>query len=585
MMMNRTNHFQLPAALFILVLLSSANAWSQVSPSFPGLQKGYNEKYAVFTDRSIYMAGEDLYFSVFNFTEEIIQSTCRSKVYYVELVKADGEVVTEAKFPLTAEGSEGCLTIPEKTAAGTYFLRSYTRWMRNFSPAGYACNRIKIINPALMESGNPVTDTSVNSWSSVAADSLINKAIPIRCSTDKPLYGNREKVILSVEIPFLSINTLNRYCITIARPGAVYTSQRVIFKGQDEEVDEQYAMRYLPESDGLTVSGAVLIKKTAEPARNALVQLAILDEKGDYLSYYTGSDGKFFFSLLPLTGRLDLFISARNAADDELEIRVDKDYANHNTALYTGPFILDPLERSLALEMMVNAQVKKAYAEKRQPVRMPLNTDSSMRCFYGKPLKTVTIDDFIALPTLEEVFFELVPEINIGKRKGITYMMLTGHSRNNADLAAYNPLILLDRIPVYSLKDLLEVSPGKIQRIEIINDLYIKGSVIYGGVVSIFSRKGDLAGIKLPRNSYFFDFSGYYPRPAEPEMIPDPSSAQRIPDFRNCLYWNPEVFIKPGGKVSLEFYTSDNRGEFEVVVHGMTTEGEILEKRCRFRVQ
>jgi uncharacterized protein YfaS (alpha-2-macroglobulin family) len=135
MMMNRTNHFQLPAALFILVLLSSANAWSQVSPSFPGLQKGYNEKYAVFTDRSIYMAGEDLYFSVFNFTEEIIQSTCRSKVYYVELVKADGEVVTEAKFPLTAEGSEGCLTIPEKTAAGTYFLRSYTRWMRNFSPA------------------------------------------------------------------------------------------------------------------------------------------------------------------------------------------------------------------------------------------------------------------------------------------------------------------------------------------------------------------------------------------------------------------------------------------------------------------
>jgi hypothetical protein len=289
--------------------------------------------------------------------------------------------------------------------------------------------------------------------------------------------------------------------------------------------------------------------------------------------------------LLPLAGRQDLFISARNAADDELEIRVDKDYANHNTSLYTGPFILEPQERSLALEMMVNAQVKKAYAEKVRPVGLPVNKDSSMRCFYGEPLKTVYIDDFIALPTLEEVFFELVPEINIGKRKEITYMVVTGHSRNNADLASYNPLILLDRIPVHNLQDLLEISPGKIQRIEIINDLYCKGSVIYGGVVSIFSRKSDLAGIKLPRNSYFFDFSGYYPRPGEPEMIPGPSSSKRIPDFRNCLYWNPEVIIKPGNKASLEFYTSDNKGEFDVVVHGLTTEGEIIEKRCRFRVE
>jgi hypothetical protein len=67
-------------------------------------------------------------------------------------------------------------------------------------------------------------------------------------------------------------------------------------------------------------------------------------------------------------------------------------------------------------------------------------------------------------------------------------------------------------------------------------------------------------------------------------MIPDTSSGIRIPDFRNCLYWNPEVFIKPGDKASLEFYTSDNRGEFEVVVRGLTTDGEIIEKKCRFRV-
>jgi hypothetical protein len=584
MIMNRTSCNNMHLALCIAAFLSSANAWTQVSPSLPMLQKGYNEKYAVFTDRSLYIAGEDLYFSAFNCSEEKIQSVCRSKVYYVELVKADGDVVAEGKFPMTPEGTEGCISIPEKTSAGIYFLRSYTRWMRNFSPAGYAYNRLKIINPALMESGNPVADTSGYSCSFIPEDSTVNKAIPIRCSTDKISYGVREKAVLSVEIPAVNKSILKRYCITIARPGAVSESRKVIFTGNNEEAGDQYAVRYLPESEGLTVTGAVLIKKTAEPAKNALVQLAILDEKGDYLSYYTGKDGKFFFSLLPLAGRQDLFILARNAADDELEIRVDKDYANHNTAFGTGPFTLDPQERSLALEMMVDAQVKKAYSEKAGPVSLPVKPDSSLRCFYGKPLKTVYIDDFIALPTLEEVFFELVPEIHISKRKEITSMVLNGNPRNSADLASYNPLILLDRIPVYNLKDLLEISPAKIQRIEIINDVYIKGSVIYGGVVSIFSRKGDLAGIKLPRNSYFFDYSGYYPKPDGSAGISDSLSSKRIPDFRNCLYWNPEVFIKPGEKTSLEFYTSDNRGEFEVVVNGLTAEGEIIEKRCRFRV-
>ena len=585
MNMNRTGCHIKSLALCIMAFLSSANAWSQVSPSFPLLHKGYNEKYTVFTDRSLYIAGEDLYLSIFDYSEEEIRSVCRSKVVYIELVKADGEVVTEAKFPLTAEGTEGCISIPEKTVSGSYFLRSYTRWMRNFSPAGYAYNRIKIINPSLMEADHPVTDTTGYSCRFVPADTLINEAIPIRCFTNKSVYGIREKAVLSVEIPALSQNILNRFCVTVARPGAVSASGKVRIEGKNGEDGEQYILRYLPESEGLMVSGTVLGKKTGEPAKNAFVQLAVLDAKGDYLSYTTGADGKFFFSLLPLLGRNDLFVTARNAADDELEIRVDKDYANHNIALFTGPFILDQQERSLALDMMVNAQVRKAYAEKFRQVGLPVKTDSSIRCFYGKPLKTVYIDDFIALPTLEEVFFELVPEITIGKRKDITYMELVGHSRNNADLASYNPLILLDRIPVYNLKDLLEISPGKIQRIEIINDVYIKGNVTYGGVVSIFSRKGDLAGIKLPRNSYFFDFSGYFPRTPESEMIPDPSSSRRIPDFRNCLYWNPEIHINPGNKASLEFYTSDNKGEFEVVVHGLTAEGEILEKRCRFRVE
>jgi hypothetical protein len=88
---------------------------------------------------------------------------------------------------------------------------------------------------------------------------------------------------------------------------------------------------------------------------------------------------------------------------------------------------------------------------------------------------------------VQQYYYLFIQGVEIGKRKGETYLTMNGNPRNQADLASYNPLILLDRVPVSNLEDFLEVSPEKIQRLEIINDLYVKG----GGIVSVFSKKGD----------------------------------------------------------------------------------------------
>ena len=586
MKMNRALHPILSIVWCTLIPLFAGNAYAQVIRPVVTIQDSYNEKYAVFTDRSMYIAGEKLHFAVFNLSEKELASTYRSKVYYMELTKSDGTFIAGAKFPLSSKGAEGDFHIPENIATGFYFLRSYTRWMRNFSPADFACNRIKIINPNLQEIDNPVSDTSDHSNVFIPEDTSADIPVPVGCKTDKTTYGTREKVVVSIEIPSFLKNVSERFCITVTRPGAVDTNKADRVRIDEATEGNSYALHYIPEAQGLSLSGKILFKDNSEAAGNVFVQLAVLGGIGDYLSYTTGPDGKFYFSLLPVTGQQDLFITARNATDDQLEIHIDKDFANHYNALYPGLFSLHEEERDLAVEMMINSQVNKAFAEKIDPAISPSGQDSTGRCFYGKPLKIVIVDEYVALPTLGEVFFELVSEVNIGKRKDIPYLILTGNVKINAALASYSPLILLDRVPVSNLKDLLEVPPGKIQRIELLNELYVKGNVIYGGIVSIFSKKGDLAGINLPRNSFFFDYSGYYPQDSvEFKKYTDLSGDKRIPDFRNCLYWNPEIYIKAGDKASLEFYTSDNRGDFEVVVRGMTSMGKVLEKRCRFTVK
>jgi hypothetical protein len=572
---------------FMVILFSLAgNITAQVIAGSSILHNGYNEKYTVMTDRSIYAAGEKLSFAVFNLSDREIQKAGWSSVYYVELLKSDGTLVTGAKFQLLSWGTEGTILIPDNIATGIYFLCSYTRWMLNFSPSAFACNRIKIINPYMQGIDDQDTGSSVIPDAILSNDTSAVLKMPVSCKIEKSIYGNREKVIVSLEIPLYMKTASERYCITVTRPGAIDTNNAGIIRLNETSREEHHTLHYIPETEGLSLSGQILHKNNADAVKNAFVQLSMLNKDGDYLSYYTGGDGKFYFSLNPFIGQQDLFITAKNASGDPLDIRIDKDFTDHDGPLYSGAFILSGEERSFAVEMMINSQVNQAYAVKIDSTTDRIEQDSTGLYFYGKPLRTVYIDDFIALPTLGEVFFELVPEVNIVKRKGITQLVMTGHARNNTDLASYSPLVLMDRVPLSNLTDLLEVSPGKIQRIELINNLYVKGSIIYGGVVSIFSKKGDLGGINLPPNSSFYVFTGYYPKlSADDKKYTGSNADARIPDYRNCLYWNPAIFIKPGGNARLEFYTSDNKGDYEVIVRGLTPQGQVMEKRCRFTVK
>ena len=70
-----------------------------------------------------------------------------SKIIYAELISSNGIPVSQAKYPVRNRMATGYLLIPQDILTGFYYMKLYTRWMRNF-PAGYnTWVRIKIINP------------------------------------------------------------------------------------------------------------------------------------------------------------------------------------------------------------------------------------------------------------------------------------------------------------------------------------------------------------------------------------------------------------------------------------------------------
>lgn len=48
----------------------------------------------------------------------------------------------------------------------------------------------------------------------------------------------------------------------------------------------------------------------------------------------------------------------------------------------------------------------------------------------------------------------------------------------------------------------------------------------------------------------------------------------RIPDFRNTLYWKPDLHTLKDGKAEISFYTSDESAEYTVVVEGISIDGK-----------
>jgi hypothetical protein len=53
-----------------------------------------------------------------------------------------------------------------------------------------------------------------------------------------------------------------------------------------------------------------------------------------------------------------------------------------------------------------------------------------------------------------------------------------------------------------------------------------------------------------------------------PDYPVDSLKDNRIPDFRNTLYWNPDLKTDEDGKADLEFYTSDESGEYTIYSRG-----------------
>jgi len=99
------------------------------------------EKIYLHQDRTNYVAGETMWFKVYQSSTE---QQVESGIVYVELVNGNNDLVIESKWPLFSGITSGQIELPDTLPMGVYQVRAYTHWMKNLYPEGFFTREIHI---------------------------------------------------------------------------------------------------------------------------------------------------------------------------------------------------------------------------------------------------------------------------------------------------------------------------------------------------------------------------------------------------------------------------------------------------------
>jgi hypothetical protein len=191
--------------------------------------------------------------------------------------------------------------------------------------------------------------------------------------------------------------------------------------------------------------------------------------------------------------------------------------------------------------------------------------------------------NFIMLPNFEEIAREVLPRVKYRQTKSGCETQITDIENN---IKSEHPLILLDGFPVAAPCDLYPLNSDDIKRIEIQSGNHVSGNLLYNGLLAVFTtdnyrtKKKEMAERKLYRIPGYVNDESVFSIPVEGGKL----SSARLPDFRNQLYWNPDVQFKNGQSSSLSFFTSDEEGEYIIDILGYTSKGFPVHYQQTFKV-
>jgi hypothetical protein len=542
-------------------------------------EKFVTEHVLLQTDRELYLSGETIWFKMYVLVAQQNRLSDFSEVGYLELVGPDGVAISRMKTLLQDGQCSGTVKLPATMNSGRYVLRAYTQGLRNSGEESFARVSLIILNPEQplvrsTDDGAPTApeDRPKGAFKAVSPEDYLHIDIQ-SVQTDVPQRGEVTLEITTKDATGRPVPA--QLSLAAALPSPAGATDRVLFPvAGATEADVVFpvppmTVAFTPETEGMGLRGRVVNQETGAGEPGTEVYLSFPGKTA--LTYATKTDeaGRFSFLLPKMYGLRPMVVQVRPKEGVNLVVELADEFHETKPA-EVAPFVLPPEWTDLAQQALVNAQVRQSYqAFDPPPVYMAENKFDSIP-FFGRPDVQYFLDDFTRFP-LPEFFFEVATEVKVrGKYGNEELAVLNEWIHEEGELP---PLLLVDGVPVFDQRTFLKINNQLIASTEVVTNPFWLNPVLFDGVIQITSFEGDARCFTLPPTALRRSFLAFLPEQQfdTPDYEQNPDS--RLPDFRNTLYWNPNIQTDDQGRATVRFYVSDAVGEYEVRVEGMSGSG------------
>jgi hypothetical protein len=532
-------------------------------------QKPVNaENIVISTDRDVYVSGERLFFTVHLMNP--VGNT--SDFAYLTLNNPAGSKVFSGCLKITANHSFGSVFLPDTLVSGIYQLVSFTNCMRNSGYSAFARKNIIITNRFdnsyndIFSAGNAYTE---NSQSGVIP--VKNEGTAPLILTDKPVYHQREKMGISLQIPDNLTDGLVSLSVREAAPVS-FVNQAI--SGQNVVSKEQ--CKYLPEKKGMILQGK-LIDENRKASPGTIVFLSAVDTTANLQYTTTDQNGIFHFFLNPYYfGRT---LSIKSEKDFSGSIESDDKFINEKPVWQAGLNITGNLAKYLQ-----NSQKYQTIHHSYPVEYVKENTNPSIGAgyrpsVYEKQPEIVYPSDFVYLPDFMEISREILPfmKTRFKNREYVAYVL-------DLDQNIFSDVfIFVDGVLIEDVNQIMYFDSKIIKKTETLPNSRHLGELHIPNVLSINTANYEIHSLhwKKPVKELQSDSImrlAYYSPPL-------PGSVQvNVPDFRQLLFWEPQLSGVKATTLNFETFTSDCTGEFEIVLTYRDINGKMTESRKLFNV-
>ncbi|HLK28455.1 MAG TPA: hypothetical protein VKT28_07730 [Puia sp.] len=343
------------------------------------------------------------------------------------------------------------------------------------------------------------------------------------------------------------------------------------------------SFEFAPEYNGHIITGKVINLQTKTAATNVLAYLSVPSVRAQFSTSLSDSNGAVKFEMTKMFGSSEIIVQANSLLDNSCRVDISNPFSEKYSNKIFSPLNVSESQMNVLNERNIGMQVQNIYASNQLRHFDFYSTDTM--AFFQKPTASYLLDNYTRFTTVEEVLREYVALISVRLRKDKFQISVLDDRRRG--FFVNDPLVLLDAVPIFDVDKIMAYDPLKIRKLDVLNSRYFIGNAIFDGILSFTTYEGNLNGFDLDPHATVIDYEGLQLKREfySPVYDTEEKRAGNMPDFRNLLFWSPDIKTDSKGKSQISFYSSDIPGKYAIVLQGITNDGRFGSKVASFEVK